>query len=248
MKRFSFNDVEFVSCDYVEATELIIDALQSDKIHVFSHLNLYNFYLLCRNKFNYNHPAIVNHFFFEGIFLKIGMFALGKGWLKDTNGTDLSEYIFKEFSKMNIKLFLLGADESTIGLTLEKMICKLKSNVVGFYHGFFSQVNESDILQIINSLGADALISGMGFKKEIVFAYNNSDKLNVRLIWNVGGLFDFLSEKKKRAPEFLRKIKMEWLYRFCLEPGKKFFRNVIPPIWFFILLVKLFLKKIRLIS
>jgi exopolysaccharide biosynthesis WecB/TagA/CpsF family protein len=51
------------------------------------------------------------------------------------------------------------------------------------------------------------------------------------LIWTAGGLFDFVSGAKPRAPRWLRRLRLEWLYRLGLEPRRMWRRNTIPPLW-----------------
>jgi exopolysaccharide biosynthesis WecB/TagA/CpsF family protein len=60
---------------------------------------------------------------------------------------------------------------------------------------------------------------------EQVFACKNRDKLrNVGVIKTSGGLFDFLSGKTRRAPQWMQSGGLEWLYRLLLEPRRLFFR------------------------
>ena len=210
MEKFNFNNTGFISCSYVEASQLFLSALKSEKAKIFSHLNLFNFYLFCRNNKQNNTIFNNQHFFFEGIFLKLSMFLLKKDWLPDINGTDLFEIVINELSLLNSKIFLLGADDSTVEIAANNIKNKYQANVVGYHHGFYKKTDEEKIVDIINTSGSDILLSGMGFEKEIYFAIRNQEKLNVKIIWNVGGLFDFLSGKKKRCPVLLPVLSPTW--------------------------------------
>ncbi len=71
----------------------------------------------------------------------------------------------------------------------------------------------------------------MGFPLQEKFVFKYRDKLNVSLIWNLGGLFDFLSGLKPRAPAIIRRMRFEWLYRFVKEPIRMFHRNTVSAVW-----------------
>jgi exopolysaccharide biosynthesis WecB/TagA/CpsF family protein len=65
----------------------------------------------------------------------------------------------------------------------------------------------------------------MGVPREQVFALRYRDRLtNVGLIKTSGGLFDFLSGRNSRAPQWMQSVGLEWLYRLGLEPRRLFLR------------------------
>jgi N-acetylglucosaminyldiphosphoundecaprenol N-acetyl-beta-D-mannosaminyltransferase len=146
--------------------------------------------------------------------------------------------LFKELTRTGNSIFLLGSEQNVI----EKAFVNLKRaypkvNILGFHSGYFNQDEENELVDKLNKLNPDLLILGMGFIKEADFIMRNFDKLNFKVIWNVGGLFDFISGRYKRAPKLLLKLRLEWLYRFIQAPVQKFERTFIVPFWF---LFKLF--------
>jgi len=76
------------------------------------------------------------------------------------------------------------------------------------------------------------LILAMGMQKESDFIFENYNNISAGAIWCVGGLFDFISGNLVRAPKIIRKLRLEWLFRFLLQPKAKFQRIVITPFWF----------------
>jgi len=243
MTKFEFTGVEFVSCDYPEAINLMLESLNSYEQRIFSHFNLYNFYLFKQNSARWKIPEDRNTYFLEGIYLKISLFFRFHRILPDINGTDLSIVLLPQLPKNNSKVFLMGADENTILLAKENLIANYNLNIVGWHNGYFDLDYEANLVAQINSSSADILISGMGFKNEMEFLQRNIAQLKVKIIWNVGGLFDFVSGKKKRAPEIIRYFGFEWLYRLILEPKKKLFRNLYPPFWFLGILLKTYIVR-----
>ena len=66
---------------------------------------------------------------------------------------------------------------------------------------------------------------GAPFQEKWIFEHK--DKIDSNLLVGVGGLFDFYSGDKKRAPMWMRKSGMEWLYRLYLEPSRLWRRYII---------------------
>lgn len=83
-----------------------------------------------------------------------------------------------------------------------------------------SQPNNSTIEQI-NRSGAEVLFVAFGMGKQEKWIYENLSKMpNVKIAMGVGGSFDFISGKVKRAPLFLRRLGLEWLYRLIRQPSR----------------------------
>lgn len=72
---------------------------------------------------------------------------------------------------------------------------------------------------IINQ-GIDILFVAFGSPKQEIWIAENLDKLPVKVAIGVGGAFDFVSGKVKRAPVWVRKIGLEWLFRLILQPWR----------------------------
>jgi len=93
-------------------------------------------------------------------------------------------------------------------------------NIAGFRHGYFAG-REEQVVAEINDCGPDILWVGMGVPNEQMFSLTWRARLtNVGLIKTSGGLFDFLSGRKSRAPQWMQSAGLEWLYRVALEPRR----------------------------
>ncbi len=76
-------------------------------------------------------------------------------------------------------------------------------------------------IQLINQLHPDILFVAIGMGKQEKWIYENLNKMpNVKVAMGVGGSFDFISGKVKRAPLFLRRLGLEWMYRLIQEPSR----------------------------
>jgi len=120
------------------------------------------------------------------------------------------------------KIFLLGGDAQTA----EMVKNKFPEFVVGYDHGGFllsnyKLENNQVIIDKIKSSGANLLLVAFGqVKQEMWLAKNLPAMPEVKVAIGIGGTFDFLSGKIKRAPKFMRASGLEWLYRLIQEPKR----------------------------
>lgn len=233
-KNIILKKIQCISTNYDELSSDIMLALMNQKKTIFVHLNMFNFTILTENDDFLSRYSEYSRLYFEGIGMKIAAYILGQSWNNDTNGTDLYPILFNQLEKQELRIYLLGATEVVINNAVTNIKAYFpKIQLSGYSSGFFSEDNESKIVDDINSSGCDLLILGMGMYREADFLFKNYELLNVSAIWCVGGLFDFVSGNLPRAPKAIRKIRLEWLYRFFVEPKAKFKRTFITPLQFF---------------
>jgi len=149
---------------------------------------------------------------------------LKKGNIKSRiTGIDLMDKLCYLSSKKNYKVFMYGAREEIVSKAKENLEKRYPNiNIVGFLDGY----NQGkDLTKIINKSKADILFVAMGSPKQEKFIIQNMDKLCPKVFQGVGGSFDVVSGNIKRAPIFMQKIGMEWLYRLMKEP-KRIFRQL----------------------
>ena len=135
-------------------------------------------------------------------------------------GTDLMLEICK-INHEGLKIFLLGAAEGVAQKTAEILNKKYQTNIVGYSSGNSTTENYSNLCNQINKSGANVLFVAFGAPKQEMWLSENLKKLHkIKIAMGIGGAFDFISEKKKRAPGFLRAIGLEWLFRVIIEPKR----------------------------
>lgn len=147
-------------------------------------------------------------------------------------GSDLMPYLCHIAAEKGYSVFLLGAAEGVAqkaSNNLKKEYPNLK--IAGYYSppfGFESDPNEiAKINTILLESGADILFVAFGVPKQEYFIYENKDKYKIPVSINVGGTIDFIAGEQKRAPKWINKIGMEWLYRFIHSPKRLFKRYFI---------------------
>lgn len=132
-------------------------------------------------------------------------------------GTD----VMKRFCQQSkCKIFLLGASPE-VNARLAKKLRSAGTKVVGNYSGDPSVVNEEIIRKMIDDSGAEVLFVAFGAPNQELWIARNLPKLStVCVAMGIGGAFDFLVGKRKRAPQWMRNFGLEWLYRLCIEPRR----------------------------
>lgn len=190
------------------------------------HINARNYYFLLRDRGlieklrNRAVPLL------DGIGLKIAAWVAGEGWLPDLNGTDLFPLVMRGASQEGLRVFLLGSRETVTSVVTERMTSLYPGlKVCGFRSGYFDQSEEEEIVARIRELHPHILMVGMGFPRQESFSLKWGDSTGAGLIWNVGGLFDFVSGRRPRAPLWIRRLRLEWLFRWVIEPKRLFFRT-----------------------
>lgn len=98
-------------------------------------------------------------------------------------------------------------------------------NIVGAADGYYKGDALTAKLAEINALAPDVLWLAMGVPNEQRFVAKHAHELsNVGMIKTSGGLFNFLSGKNSRAPMWMQRAGLEWLYRTLLEPRRLLWR------------------------
>ncbi len=221
-----------------ELSDMVINSVSKLCETVYIHLNTCNYYDLRDEIYTlcFSNRNII--FLFEGIGMKsFSLLLLGK-WLKDCNGTDSFPLFIDKVYDTDCKIYLLGATEEVILKSVTKLRKQYPQlSIVGFHSGYFETNQEAAIVSELNESKPDILIIGRGMEKELEFIQRNSSRIEVKNIWCVGGLFDFVSNNKQRAPIWIRKIRCEWLFRIYIEP-KRFKKKLKSGIWTFSQLIK----------
>lgn len=147
--------------------------------------------------------------------------------IERTTGPSLMGEIFELSTKKGYTHFFYGSKEETLGM-LEK---KLKKNypslkIAGMYSPPFRPLTEDEdvaVMEMINAAKADFIWIGLGAPKQEKWMAEHQGKLDGLMI-GVGAGFDYYAGNIQRAPEWMQKRNLEWLYRLMQDP-KRLFRR-----------------------
>jgi N-acetylglucosaminyldiphosphoundecaprenol N-acetyl-beta-D-mannosaminyltransferase len=134
-------------------------------------------------------------------------------------GIDLMIQICQKAEEKNWSVYLLGGKEGVAEkskLVLQKQFPNLK--IIGFYHGYFSQEEENQILNEIKN--AQIIFVGMSMPLQEKWIRKYLSGMKGLCAMGVGGSFDVISGNVTRAPKWMQRTGLEWLYRLILEPWR----------------------------
>ncbi|NLU11082.1 MAG: WecB/TagA/CpsF family glycosyltransferase [Tepidanaerobacter acetatoxydans] len=157
----------------------------------------------------------------DGIGVVIASKILGKPLAERTTGFDFMMKVLGMADKESLRLFLLGGKPGIAEKAGEKIKSMFQNiQIVGSYHGYFNEDDTQKVISIINNSKPDILLVAMGCPRQEMFMLHNKDKLKFRVAMGVGGSFDVLSGNVNRAPVFMQKAGLEWLYRLLTQPTR----------------------------
>lgn len=144
-------------------------------------------------------------------------------------GIDLMIKLVELAHKKNYKIFFFGAKEEIVEAVVKKYSTQYSPNIIaGYRNGYFKKEEEQDIAKQISDSGANILFVAISSPTKENFLYENKEHLRgVNFIMGVGGSFDVVSGKVKRAPLWMQNSGLEWFYRFVQEPKRMWKRYLI---------------------
>jgi N-acetylglucosaminyldiphosphoundecaprenol N-acetyl-beta-D-mannosaminyltransferase len=136
-------------------------------------------------------------------------------------GTDIVVALAKRCAQNGYRLYLLGAAPGVAektGVKLQALAPGLQ--IAGSYAGSPSLAEEVAIIERIHAANADILCVAYGAPAQELWIYRNLSRLPAAVAMGVGGAYDFLSGRQRRAPRIMQRFGLEWLYRLYREPWR----------------------------
>lgn len=135
-------------------------------------------------------------------------------------GIDFARNMLSVFARRGTRLYLLGSKPGVAEQAAEKMKELAPGLVIcGTADGYFK--DEASVIGKINAAGAQALFVCLGAPKQERFMFSHREELHtVRLMAGLGGSLDGFAGNVKRAPNWMIRMNLEWLYRLVKEPRR----------------------------
>jgi N-acetylglucosaminyldiphosphoundecaprenol N-acetyl-beta-D-mannosaminyltransferase len=143
--------------------------------------------------------------------------------------TDFFHDVVRQGLASGVSHYMLGASPEE-NLKAQERVRKLYPDVrlLGGIHGYLSDAEMDAKVQEINALRPDVLWVALGVPRQQQFCRKYGKALKgVGVIQTCGGLFNFLSGTRKRAPNWMQRFGLEWLYRIKEEPLRLFWRYAV---------------------
>jgi beta-1,4-glucosyltransferase len=139
---------------------------------------------------------------------------------ENLNGTDFIPYLCSS-SARPLRLFLLGSAPGVAERAGQYLAEVLGQHVVGTCDGYGEFAAAGDALVArINAARPDIVLVAFGNPRQELWILDHADALHVPVLFGIGALLDFLSGNAVRAPELIRRLHLEWLYRLTREPRR----------------------------
>ncbi len=145
-------------------------------------------------------------------------------------GADLTLHVLNKASKLNLKVFLYGSYPKTI----EKFSAFISVNypgvvICGAQPDRFREATEDEDekdIRMLNDSGANIVLVGRGCPRQEYWIDAHKDKVHASMM-AIGGAFDWHAKTVKRAPKWMRRIALEWLFRLAIEPRRLWKRYLV---------------------
>lgn len=136
-------------------------------------------------------------------------------------GFDLLHELLKTGESYGWRVYLLGSTEEVIRETARRLQMQYPGIVIaGFRDGFFRPDADEQVVSEIVSAKPDILFVARGADSQEPWIAKYKLQLAVPIMMGVGGSFDVISGKSRRAPILFQKLRMEWFYRLLKEPTR----------------------------
>lgn len=192
-----------------------------------SFLNAHNANLAAANP---EFAKAISHFLIlpDGVGVDMASKALyGHPFPANLNGTDFIP-AFLTANETPLKVGLLGTTRDNINAAAVKLAAIAPQHEYSVVSdGFFSMAREAGLLKELEALKPDVLLVAMGVPRQEMWILQKLTRDHCILPIGVGALLDFLSGAIPRAPLWLRRLRLEWLYRLYQEPGRLWRRYVV---------------------
>ena len=145
-----------------------------------------------------------------------------------------------------LRLFLLGARQEV----LSQLVGRIRRNypeieIAGSRNGYFCDEDDIDIVRQIRDSRADVLLVGMPCPRKEIWCHKYRNELHTPVILGVGGSFDVLAGCVRRAPKWMQRSALEWLWRTLMAPRKLWRRYLVTNSQFLVSLAKALLSGVR---
>jgi N-acetylglucosaminyldiphosphoundecaprenol N-acetyl-beta-D-mannosaminyltransferase len=146
---------------------------------------------------------------------------IGEPVAEKVAGIDLMHQLLARGEKAGWRVFLLGTSPETIQITADKLRSLYpKLQLVGVRNGYFQADQDEEVIRQIRDAAPDLLFVGRAADTQEPWIDRYRSELQVPVMMGIGGSFDVIAGKLKRAPNIFIRLRLEWLYRLIQEPWR----------------------------
>jgi N-acetylglucosaminyldiphosphoundecaprenol N-acetyl-beta-D-mannosaminyltransferase len=137
------------------------------------------------------------------------------------SGADLVERICQRAAERGYSVYLIGAQPGVADEAARVLQSRYPGlRIAGTRHGYFTRDEEPAVVSAIAEARPDVLLVAFGAPKQELWIREHLDQIQAPVAIGVGGTFDVLAGRVKRAPQWVQQAGLEWLYRALREPKR----------------------------
>jgi exopolysaccharide biosynthesis WecB/TagA/CpsF family protein len=164
----------------------------------------------------------------DGAGLDIAGRLFGKPFPENLNGSDFNPAILEEAAARGWPVFFLGAKPGVADEAARRLSARIPGlTVVGARDGYFGPEESDEVAREVAATGAGVLMVAMGNPLQETWLSSHLEATGARLGVGVGAFFDFSAGVVPRAPAWMNRLWLEWLYRLLQEPRRMWRRYVL---------------------
>jgi len=174
----------------------------------------------------------------DGISVYLATHLIGDPIPERITGADLMVHLLQLANEHGYKVFFLGARQDVLDRVIDKCQAQYPNiKIAGIRNGYFKKDEENAVVREIASVCPAILLVALGLPQKEYFVADYGDVLNSSVIVPVGGTFDVYAGVKKRAPQWVQRLGIEWLWRSAYDRSRArlVFKSLFP---FMLILIK----------
>ena len=146
---------------------------------------------------------------------------LGHAMPERVAGYDMVQELMREAPAKHRRIFFFGSAPGVADKAKKKAEQLYPGiEIVGTRNGFFTAADEPAIIEEIKAAHPDILLAALGVPKQEKWLAKHLSELSVPVAIGVGGTFDVMAGVMKRAPRWMQRAKLEWLFRGMMQPKR----------------------------
>lgn len=166
--------------------------------------------------------------FVDGVGMRIAGKIMAQPVRDNVNGTDLFPLLCAALARRNRSLYLLGARPGVAAAAAEWARQRHPGlRIAGTADGYFEAAEAEDVARTIRRTQPDVLLVALGAPRQEAWIQRHFPATGATVAIGVGGLFDYYSNRIPRAPLWMRRTGLEWVFRLYQEPRRLWRRYLV---------------------
>jgi N-acetylglucosaminyldiphosphoundecaprenol N-acetyl-beta-D-mannosaminyltransferase len=153
---------------------------------------------------------------------------LGQRLPERVAGIDLMDALLSLAALRGYRVYLLGARQEVVEEAARR-ICRRHPSLplAGYQHGYFGPDEEDEVVGRIERAQPDLLFVALETPAKEIFLARHRDRLGVNFAMGIGGTLDVIAGLRRRAPRWMQRAGLEWVFRFAQDPRRMARRYII---------------------